>query len=265
MFNAKIIAIANQKGGVGKTTTAINLGACLAQAGHPTLLVDLDAQANATLGLGLSSDQIKATLFNVLVDRVSGADAVHETQIEGLKLIPSHADLAGAEVMLQESEHRETILRRALEPLRGSYEYILIDCPPSLGLVTLNGLAAADTVLIPIQAEYYAVAGVGLLLNTLALVARELNKNLRVEGAVLTMVDSRAALSQQVVESVRGLLRDRVFETLVPRSVRLAEAPSHGLPISLYDPKGKGTEAYKALAEELVLRSPAQKAPAPAH
>ncbi|HXC64423.1 MAG TPA: ParA family protein, partial [bacterium] len=141
----------------------------------------------------------------------------------------------------------------------------LIDCPPSLGLVTLNGLAAADTVLIPIQAEYYAVAGVGLLLNTLALVARELNKGLRVEGAVLTMVDSRAALSQQVVDSVRGLLRDRVFETLVPRSVRLAEAPSHGLPISLYDPKGKGTEAYKALAEELVLRSPAQNAPASAH
>ena len=259
---AKVIAIANQKGGVGKTTTAINLGACLAQAGHSTLLIDLDPQGNATLGLGLSPDQLRATLYNAMVDGVPLAEAVHETAIPGLKLIPSQADLAAAETELQGVEHRETILRRGLAALKQDYEFVLIDCPPSLGLVTLNGLAAADTVLIPVQAEFYAMSGVGLLLNTLALVQRELNTALRVEGALLTMVDSRAALSTQVVEAMRNLFRDRVFDTLVPRSVRLAEAPSHGLPISLYDPKGKGTEAYKALAAELAARSAALKAPA---
>ena len=261
MPNAKVIAIANQKGGVGKTTTAINLGACLAQAGHATLLIDLDPQGNATLGLGLSPDQQRATLYNAMVDGVPLAEAVHETQVPGLKLVPSHADLSAAEVELQGVEHRETILRRGLAAVKGGFEFVLIDCPPSLGLVTLNGLAAADTVLIPVQAEFYAMSGVGLLLNTLALVQRELNPGLRVEGALLTMVDSRAALSTQVVEAMRNLFRDRVFDTLVPRSVRLAEAPSHSLPISLYDPKGKGTEAYKALAAELVKRSATVTAP----
>jgi chromosome partitioning protein len=261
MTTAKIIAIANQKGGVGKTTTAVNMAAALAQSGHPTLLIDLDPQANATMNLGFSQDQLQNTIYHVLLDGVPLREAVHETGIEGLRLVPSDVDLSGAEVELAAVEHRETLLRRGLVGLAEQFEYVLIDCPPSLGLITLNGLAAAQSVLIPVQAEFYALTGMGLLLNTLALVQRELNPSLRVEGAILTMVDSRAALSQQVVDEIRKMFRDRVYETLVPRSVRLAEAPSHGKPITVYDPRGKGAEAYQALAAELVKRG--AQAPTP--
>jgi chromosome partitioning protein len=240
---------------VGKTTTAVNLAACLAQAGHPTLLIDMDPQANATMGLGLTRDQLSNTIYHVLLDGVPLKEAVHKTAVEHLDVVPSDVDLSGAEVELAGVEHRESILRRGLRELLANYKYVLIDCPPSLGLITLNGLTAADTVLMPVQAEFYALTGMTLLLNTLALVQRELNPALRVEGAVLTMVDSRAALSTQVVEAIRKMLRDRVFETVIPRSIRIAEAPSHGKPISIYDPRGKGSEAYQALAAELVQRS----------
>jgi chromosome partitioning protein len=252
---AKVIAIANQKGGVGKTTTAVNLAACLAQAGHATLLVDLDPQANATVGLGFTTDRVNNSVYHVLIDGVPLKEAVHATDVPGLDLIPSDIGLAGAEVELAGKEHRESILRKGVGELRPKYHFILIDCPPSLGLINLNGLVAADTVLIPVQAEYYAMTGVALLLNTLALVQRELNTGLRVEGALLTMVDSRAALSQAVVDEVRKMFRDRVYETLIPRSVRLAEAPSHGKPISVYDPKGKGAEAYVAVAREVLKKA----------
>lgn len=252
---AKVIAVANQKGGVGKTTTSVNLAACLALAGHPTLLIDMDPQSNATLGLGLTRDRVSNHLYHVLMDGVPLSEAVHKTEIEALHLVPSDIDLTGAELELTAVENRERILKRHVEAVRGQYHFILIDCPPSLGLITLNGLTAADSVLIPVQAEYYAMAGVALLLNTLAMVQKNLNPGLRVEGALLTMVDQRSALNVQVVEQIRGMFRDRVFEAAIPRNVRLAEAPSHGRPITLYDPRSKGAEAYGALALELIRKS----------
>jgi chromosome partitioning protein len=252
---SKAIAVANQKGGVGKTTTAVNLAACLALAGHPTLLIDMDPQANATLGLGFSRDRVKNHLYHVLLDGVPLAEAVHPTEVPGLDLVPSDIDLTGAEVELSSVEHREKILAGGLLRIKDKYHFTLIDCPPSLSLITLNGLTAADTVLIPVQAEYYAMTGVALLLNTLAMVQKGLNPGLRVEGALLTMVDNRSALSAQVVHEIRTMFRDRVFDTVIPRNVRLAEAPSHGKPITLYDPRSKGAEAYQQLALELIKKA----------
>lgn len=250
----KIIAITNQKGGVGKTTTAINLSACVAARGKRTLLVDLDPQGNATSGLGKSAKG-RSSVYDVLIGNAEANAAVMETAVRGLSLLPSDIALAGAEIELVAMDERETRMRDALAPLRGTYEYIFIDCPPSLGLLTLNALTAADSVIIPIQCEYYALEGVGQLVNTLNLVRKRMNPSLDVEGVVLTMLDGRTNLGIQVVGEVKRHFKGKVFGAIVPRNVRLSEAPSHGKPIHLYDAKCPGAEAYFALADELMERN----------
>ena len=249
---AKIIAIANQKGGVGKTTTSVNLSACVAAAGKRVLLIDADPQGNATSGLGLNKSAIKRSVYDVFINEVSIPDVVQNTMIDTLKIVPSHIQLAGAEVELVNMMAREQVLKNAISAVRNDYDYIFIDCPPSLGLLTLNALNAADTLLVPIQCEFYALEGRSQLMNTVRLVRKNLNPSLDVEGVVLTMFDSRTNLSVQVVEEVKKFFKNKVYDTIIPRSVRLSEAPSYGLPVILYAGKSSGAAAYTALAAELI-------------
>ena len=251
---AKIIAVTNQKGGVGKTTTAVNLSACIAALGKKVLLVDIDPQGNATSGLGQTGAE-GGTIYDVLIGETAAADAVVATGFGPLDLIPTAIGLAGAEIELVGVENREKLLKSALEPLRDDYDYIFIDCPPSLSLLTLNALSAADSVLIPIQCEYYALEGVGQLVNTVKLIRKKLNPGLSVEGILLTMFDGRTNLCAQVVQEVRTHFREEAFETMIPRNVRLSEAPSYGLPIHLYDARCSGAKAYQELAQELLARN----------
>jgi len=249
---AEIIAIANQKGGVGKTTTAINLSAALAKLEAKVLLIDIDPQGNATSGLGLSKKDIKKCIYNALVDEMQVKDIIIQTRWANLNVLPASIQLAGAEIELVSMVSREYKLKKALSPVAASYDYIIIDCPPSLGLLTLNALNAANGILIPIQCEYYALEGLGQLMNTISLVRKHLNEELRIEGVVLTMYDIRTNLSEQVADEVRNYFKQYVYKTVIPRNVRLSEAPSYGQHIIEYDPKSKGAELYLALAGEVL-------------
>lgn len=250
----KIVAIANQKGGVGKTTTAVNLSACLAEQGKRVLLIDADPQGNSTSGLGMKKAGDDYSVYDVLINEVPLDKATRDTMIDTLKLLPAHISLAGAEVELVNMMAREQILKSALLATEKEYDYVFIDCPPSLGLLTLNALTAANTLLVPIQCEFYALEGLSLLMNTVKLVRRSLNPELDVEGVVLTMFDSRTNLSMQVVEEVKKFFKNKVYDTIIPRSVRLGEAPSFGLPITKYAPNSAGATAYSSLAEEMIAK-----------
>jgi chromosome partitioning protein len=251
---ARVIAIANQKGGVGKTTTAVNLGACLAEAGHRVLVVDLDPQGNASTGVGIDHAARQISLYDVLSGVATLKEAVVQTEVEGLSVVPSTIDLAGAEIELVSQFSREGKLARALDPIRSEFDFVLIDCPPSLGLLTVNGLAAAEELIVPIQCEYYALEGLGQLLKNVEAVKESVNPRLQLAGIVLTMFDPRTRLADQVVEEVRGYFGSLVYDTVIPRSVRVAEAPGFGKPITTYDPASRGAVAYRGLAEELVSR-----------
>lgn len=256
---AKIIAVANQKGGVGKTTTAVNLSSCLGYKGKKVLLIDVDPQGNSTSGLGVDKKKIKKSAYDVLINDVDINETLVNTPIDNLLLCPSNIQLAGAEVELVSTISRETRLKNSLENIKDDYDFILIDCPPSLGLLTLNSLTAANTILVPIQCEYYALEGLSQLMETVRLVQKHLNKGLDVEGVVLTMFDARTNLSIQVVEEVKKYFKNKVYRTIIPRNVRLSEAPSYGLPIILYDPKSKGAECYLDLADEVIEYSEEEK------
>jgi len=248
----RVLAIANQKGGVGKTTTAVNLAASLAAAEKRTLLVDMDPQGNATSGIGIDKSGLEQTIYHALIGEAEARDIRVKTVLEALDLLPATTDLIGAEVELITAFARETKLQSVLAPLRDEYDYLIIDCPPSLGLLTVNSLTAADSVLVPLQCEFFALEGLSQLMNTIRLIQRDLNPNLVIQGIILTMFDIRNNLSHQVTEEVRKHFNDRVFETMIPRNVRLSEAPSHGLPALLYDASSRGSEAYLQLAREVI-------------
>ena len=250
----RIIAIANQKGGVGKTTTTINLSACLAEAGQKVLLVDFDPQGNATSGVGLEKGYIDKTVYELLVDECQIEECLVKEVQENLDVLPSDVNLAGAEIELLDLEDKELLLKQQLDKIKDDYDYILIDCPPALSLLTINALTAANTVLIPIQCEYYALEGLNQVLKTVGLVHKKLNPNLETEGVVFTMYDARTNLSLEVVESVKSTLNQNIYKTIIPRNVRLAEAPSHGIPINLYDSRSTGAESYRLLAAEVMSR-----------
>ena len=250
----KIIALANQKGGVGKTTTAINLSAALARNGKRVLLVDADPQANASSGLGIDIRELDASIYECLVSGIPAKEAIIETEVENLHIIPSHIDLVGAEIEMLNLPDRERLLQRVLQPVRSEYDYILIDCSPSLGLITVNALTVADNVIIPVQCEFFALEGIAKLLNTIKIIKSQLNPGLSIMGFVLTMYDNRLRLSNQVLDEVRRHFGDLVFNTVIARNVRLSEAPSHGQTILDYEPNSKGAIAYKALAKEVMNR-----------
>ncbi|MDR2904138.1 MAG: AAA family ATPase [Clostridiales bacterium] len=250
----RIIAIANQKGGVGKTTTNVNLSACLAQLGKKVLTIDIDPQGNTSSGLGIDKNNIDKTIYDVLLGECDLKDALTKTCVAGLEIVPSNVELAGAEIELISFDSREYLLKNLLQEVKRIYDYIIIDCPPSLNMLTINALTAADSVLVPIQCEYYALEGLSQLLYTIELVQKKLNPALEIEGVVFTMYDARTNLSMQVVEEVKKHLGKNVYRSIIPRNVRLSEAPSHGVPITLYDPKSKGAEGYLLLAEEVIER-----------
>src|SRR5574344_1391853 len=250
----KIIALANQKGGVGKTTTTINLAASLATLEKKVLVVDADPQANASSGLGVDIKQSEHTIYECIIDRIDVRKAIHDTEIESLKVISSHINLVGAEIEMLNLKNREKILKEVLEPLKSQYDYILIDCSPSLGLITINALTAADSVIIPVQAEYFALGGISKLLNTIKIIKSKLNTRLEIEGFLLTMYDSRLKLANQIYYEVKRHFQELVFKTVIQRNVKLSESPSHGIPCILYDATSNGAKNYVSLAKEIVAR-----------
>ena len=250
----RIIAVANQKGGVGKTTTAINLAACLAEAGKKVLTIDLDPQGNMTSGLGVDKNEVENTVYELMLDECSIKESMTDTVVDGMKVIPSNVNLSGAEIELLCIPEKEYILRNAVDYIKEDYDFIVIDCPPSLNMLTINAMTTANSVLVPIQCEYYALEGLSQLIHTIDLVQQRLNPNLLIEGVVFTMYDVRTNLSNQVVENVRNNLDAKIYDTLIPRNIRLAEAPSYGLPINLYDSKSAGAESYRLLAKEVIDR-----------
>ena len=248
----RTIAIANQKGGVGKTTSSVNLSACLAYLGKKVLLIDIDPQGNATSGVGVNKGDVDQCIYEVLIDDVDVKSTIMETKVENLHVVPATISLAGAEIELVSTISREARLKNALEEVKDMYDYIIIDCPPSLGLLTLNSLTASDAIIIPVQCEYYALEGLSQLLSTIRLVQEHLNHDLMIDGVLLTMLDARTNLGIQVIEEVKKYFQDKVYKTIIPRNVRLSEAPSHGEPIIIYDPKSRGAEVYLELAKEVI-------------
>ena len=251
----KIISLANQKGGVGKTTTSINLAAALAKLGKRVLLIDADPQANTSSGLGIDIRELESTIYECLVNGIDPHTAIVETSMENLYVIPSHIDLVGAEIEMLNMEHREQLLKKIIQPIRDDYDFILIDCSPSLGMITINALTASDSVIIPVQCEFFALEGIAKLLNTIKIIKSKLNPQLKIEGFLLTMYDNRLRLSNQVYEEVKRHFGDLVFNTVISRNVRLSEAPSHGVSVLEYDPHSKGAQNYTALAREVIVRN----------